>query len=127
MGEKANVTSSVTEKMVTIHSVVVLFCVICFGIINMVAGSILLGIIMIVLGGLICLAVRLLRDKKDRVFRGIILSQAQCLIIIVMSIAKHELHSMFPLLLASMAIVAIYYNTKNLIAHWIVMDTACIA
>lgn len=127
MGEKANVTSSVTEKMVTIHSVVVLFCVICFGIINMVAGSVLLGIIMIVLGGLICLAVRLLRDKKDRVFRGIILSQAQCLIIIVMSIAKHELHSMFPLLLASMAIVAIYYNTKNLIAHWIVMDTACIA
>lgn len=127
MGGKANISSSVSEKMVTIHSVVVLFCVVVFGVINMVAGAIVLGVIMIVLGGLVCLAVRLLRDKKDRVFRGIILSQVQCLIILVMSTAKHELHSMFPLLLASMAIVAIYYNTKNLIAHWIVMDTACIA
>lgn len=113
--------------MVTIHSAIVLFCVVVFGVINMVAGAILLGVIMIVLGGLICLGVRLLRDKKDRVFRGIILSQAQCLIILVMSTVKHELHSMFPLLLASMAIIAIYYNTKKLIAHWIVMDIACVA
>ncbi|MGN0670795.1 MAG: methyl-accepting chemotaxis protein [Oscillospiraceae bacterium] len=127
MSEKANVTASVTEKMVTIHSVVILICVIGFGVINMVSGAILLGIIMIALGGLVCLAVRLLRDKKDRAFRGIILSQAQCIIILVMSVAKHELHAMFPLLLASMAVVAIYYHTKNLIAHWIVMDTACIA
>lgn len=127
MSEKTNISSLVSEKMVTIHSAIVLFCVVVFGVINMVAGAILLGVIMIVLGGLICLGVRLLRDKKDRVFRGIILSQAQCLIILVMSTAKHELHSMFPLLLASMAIIAIYYNTKNLIAHWIVMDIACVA
>lgn len=68
MGGKANISSSVSEKMVTIHSAIVLFCVVVFGVINMVAGAIVLGVIMIVLGGLVCLAVRLLRDKKDRVF-----------------------------------------------------------
>ena len=33
---------------------------------------------------------------------------------------------MFLLILASMAIAAIYYNQRNLIIHWVVMDIACL-
>ena len=34
---------------------------------------------------------------------------------------------MFPLMLASMAIAAIYYNKKSLIIHWAIMDIAAVA
>ena len=34
---------------------------------------------------------------------------------------------MFPLMLASMTIAAVYYNQKNLIIHWVIMDAACLA
>lgn len=123
----ATVSTTTTEKMLTIHTFVVLFAVIGFGIINIASGALVLGILMMVLGGTVCTVVRLLRDKKDRAFRGIILSQAQCLIIVGMSVANHELHSMFPLLLASMAISAIYYNKTNLVVHWAIMNAACVA
>lgn len=117
----------VTEKMVFIHSMVVLLVCIIFGIINSVSGNIVVGIIIIAAGVVSFLFTMLLKKKVDMVVRGIILSQVQLIIIIVMSVVKHELHSMFPLVLASMTIGSIYYSTKSLVSQWVIIDVVSVA
>ncbi len=115
--EKA-LKNSVTEKLVFIHTLIILGVVVCFGIVNIVNDAFVFGILIIVAGALVCGAVRLLKNKVDRATRGTILSIAQLIIIIVMSSLQHELGIMFALILASMAIAAIYYSMKTLYIHW---------
>lgn len=124
MSNQENLSSLATGKIVTIHTLVVLGVVLGFGAINIFSGAVLFGIIIIVAGALVCGCVQLLRNKKSSTFRGMLLSQAQLLIIIVASVAKHELGQMFALMVASMAIAGIYYSKKNLITHWAVMGAA---
>lgn len=123
----SGISASISEKMVSIHSIIILVTVVVLGIVNIVSHSVLIGILMVVAGCAACAAARLLKNKVSRVTRGTILTMAQLAIIIVMSVAKHELHAMFPLMLASMSIGAIYYSSKNLLAHWIIMDVASLA
>ncbi len=77
--------------------------------------------------GIIAAAVTLiLKDKATIVTRGVILSIMVIGIIIVMSVTKHELHNMFPLLIAAMAISAVYYHKKCLIAQIAIIDAVSI-
>ena len=127
MSEMTSVSSKITEKMVTIHSAVILFTIAALGIVNIVGSAVLIGILIMAVGAVACVVVRLIRNKASRTVRGTILTIAQLSLIIVMSIAKHELHGMFPLMLASMAISSIYYSRKTIIAHWAIMDVCSIA
>ncbi len=127
MDTETKLNQLVTEKMVFVHALAILLVCGIFGIINCASGNIAVGIIIIAAGVASFSAARLMKNKTAPTFRGIILSQVQLLIIIIMSIVKHELQTMFPLLLASMTIAAIYYNIKSLITHWIIMDTVMFA
>ncbi len=130
MDTKSNLNQSnqlVTEKMVFIHAVAIISVCGIFGIINCVSKNIVVGIIIIAAGAASFLTALLMKKKTTPTARGILLSQVQLLIIIVMSAVKHELHTMFPLLLASMTIAAIYYNIKSLIVHWAIMNAVSAA
>lgn len=112
------------NKLVKTHlTTLVIVCTV-FGIINIVTGSSSVGIGIILMGILTFILITALKNKSLLITRGIIMSQIQISVIILMSIAKHELHAMFPLMLASMSIAAVYYSKKNLIIHWILMDAA---
>lgn len=126
MDVKNNISKLITEKMVMVHMVAVVVVCFIFGIINIVSGATVTGIIIAALG--ICAAIVTLALKKTAspTIRGRILSQIQLLIIIVVSATKAELHGMFALILASMAIAAIYFDKISLIAHWIIMDAASV-
>lgn len=126
MGASVGIAKYLNEKIVLIHTFIVLGVCVVFGIINLATGNALLGGLIIGAGAVVTGLCFALKNKLKLGTRGTILSQAQLLIIIIMSAAKHELHAMFPLMLASMAIAAIYYNKKSLIIHWIIMDVASV-
>ncbi len=127
MENKLKVTQLITEKMVMIHASTILLVTVIFGIINCVSENLTAGIIIIAAGAASFMANLLLKKKAAPVVRGVVLSQVQLAIIIIMSLVKHELHAMFPLMLASMSITCIYYNMKALIVHWAIMDAVSLA
>lgn len=128
MKEKDNtikiVQDMVTDKIVGIHTNTVLGVCLAFGIINIISGTVVNGALIIVLGLSVLGIIKLCKGKITRTHQGYILSVAQLLIILFMSIAKAELNIMFPLITASMAITGIYFYKKALVTHWILMDIA---
>lgn len=125
--ESMSLSGLITEKMVNIHMIFVLSVCILFGAVNIISGALTAGLITAITGITVTAAVFLIRKRTQTVFRGMILSQTQLLIIIIISAAKHELQEMFPLMLTSMAVASIYFNQKNLTMHWIIMDAVCAA
>ena len=121
---KAAANKPASEKMVKTHVIIMLAVCVAFGLVNIAAKAVVLGIV-IAAAGIItaALSYTVLKNTSTTV-RGTIISQVQLIIIIVMSAIKHELHGMFPLMAASMAIAAIYYSKKNLFTNWIIMDAA---
>ncbi len=129
MSENNSISLStlITEKMVNIHLITIFSVCLIFGVVNIISGAATAGFITASVGVIVTAAVFLMRRSSAPAARGMILSQAQLLTILIISTAKHELQDMFPLILASMAIAAIYFSRKNLIVHWVIMDAVSAA
>lgn len=121
---KAAASKPASEKMVKIHIITVVMVCVVFGIVNAVSGAVVLGMIIAAAGAVTAALSYTVLKNTSTTARGTVISQVQLLIIIIMSAMKHELHGMFPLMAASMAIAAIYYSKKNLFVNWIIMDAA---
>ncbi len=119
--------TNITEKILTAHTIFIVAVCVIFGAINLLSSAVINGIIIITCGLVAAGLSLLLKNKAPRSTRGFILSIIQLVIIIVMSVAKHEMQDMFALMLGSMAVAAIYYNKKCLYTHWAIMDAAAIA
>lgn len=117
----------VKNSILKVHIIAITLVCIAFGLINIFTGSVAIGIIIAAAGIATAAVMFAIRNSAGKLTRGIIMTLVQIAIIIVMSVLKHELHGMFPLMLASMAIAAVYYSRLNLILHWVVMDAASIA
>lgn len=126
MEEKTKVGELVSEKMMFIHAMIVTAVCVIFGIINCFSGNVPVGIGIVAAGVASCIPTILLKKKIPIITRGVVLSHIQLGIIVVMSVLKHELNAMFPLMVASMTICCIYYNLKSLISHWIIMDVVSV-
>lgn len=124
---KAAASKPASEKMVKTHVIIMLAVCIAFGLVNIAAKAVVLGIVIAAAGIITAALSYTVLKNTSTTLRGTIISQVQLLIIIVMSAIKHELHGMFPLMAASMAIAAIYYSKKNLFTNWVIMDAAGIA
>lgn len=121
---ESNNSTLYNEKVITIHMVFITIVCVAFGVINLATKAFLSGAVTLVMGGVVPAVTTILRKRTSVATQGFFLSIVQLLIIIVISAAKHELHGMFALMLASMAVAAIYCNVKCLITHWVIMD-AC--
>ena len=111
-----------TEKMVKIHIIAVVSVCIAFGIVNIVSRYAVLGILIIIAGIAAGAVTVFIKDKTSTTTRGIILSTVQLIIIIIMSTAKHEMQSVFSLMVASVAMAGIYFDKKNIAIQWVVMN-----
>ena len=121
-----DLTSSINKGIVKIHSIILVVVCFLFGVINFVSGSMITGAITAAAGLAAAATIFIIQNKTSLIVMGTFLTQFQLLIIVLISVSKHELHGMFPLMLASMAMGGIYLNKRNLIAHWIVMDIAVV-
>lgn len=125
MAEKVNMSERISEKTVKTHMFIVAGVCLIFGLVNIVSKNSAIGLAIIAMGIIVPLIIVFLKNTST-ICRGTILSISQLSVIIIMSIAKHELSQMFPLMLASMTIASVYYSTKCLKIHWIVMDAAAV-
>ena len=119
--------ANVTEKIVTMHTIFIVVVCIIFGIINIISSAMMNGIIIMGCGLVAAGLSLLLKNKVSRITRGFILCIIQILIIIIMSVTKHEMDDMFALMLGSTAVSAIYFSKRCLYTHWAIIDVAVIA
>lgn len=118
---------NLTQKMINIHTIFVVAVCLVFGGMNMaMEGGLIIGIAIAVLGLLSGGFVLFFKNRLSLLTRGIILSTVQLLLIIVASSLRHELHGMFPLMLASFAIAGIYFDKRNLIIQFVLIDVSSI-
>lgn len=125
MGDQKTYSVSLySAKTVTIHTILIVAVCAAFGIINIVSKAVAVGAVTLGMGIVVLLVISVMRKRSEITTQGFFLSVVQLLTIIVISVAKHELHTMFALMLTSMAVAALYSNVKCLITHWIIMDAA---
>lgn len=113
--------SRISEKIVKKHALLILAVCILFGILNIVRGNVVMGICTALIGILVSMAAILMKNTPLG-FRGILLTQMTILIIAVLSATNGELHAMFALLVANVAIGSIYYSPRNIRFAWILTD-----
>ena len=116
----------ITESMITIHTTALALSCLAFGIVNCVVGWVIPGIVIIASGVLVSVVVRLLKDRISKIHRGTILSALQLTLILVMSVLKHELHTMFPLLVAGLILSSVYFNRRMVTYQWVLINIVCI-
>ena len=112
------------SKTITIHMILITTVCVAFGVINLITRSVVVGAATLAMGAIVPAVTITIRKKTAITAQGFFLSIAQLLTIIIISAAKHELHTMFALILASMAVASIYCNIKCLVVHWVIMDAA---
>lgn len=126
MAQNMDLSGAINAKLLKAHGIIVVAVCAIFGIINFISSQFLIGAIIIAAGVAAGVIANLMRNKMSIVTIGTILTQIQLLIIIIASSVKGELHTMFPLMLASMAFAGVYLSMRNLYIHWIIMDAACV-
>lgn len=118
---------SVTQKTVNTHLIFVIIVCIVFGAMNMfISGGLFIGIGIIVCGGIVAAVIALLKNSTSLLTRGMILSVFQLILIIVASSLRHELNGMFPLMLGSACISAVYLNKRNIVIQLVMVDVVSV-
>ena len=117
-----DLSHTVTEKMVMLHVLFVSVAGVVFGAMNIFSDDIIVGAVIIAVVLIASALTLLTKNSMKRINRGFILSMTQLMLIIIASVVKHEVHGMFPLMLASMVVSSIYFHKPIMIAHWIGMD-----
>lgn len=117
----------VSNKMIKTHALLVFAVCALFGAVSLVRGTILLGLCTVLMGLLIPVITLLFMRNCSKIAKGTFLTQSATIVIVVLSAAQGELHSMFALLAGNIAIGSIYYNLRNIQITWILTDVILIA
>lgn len=119
MNEKT-VAKEIPDKIVKIHTIAM--CVVCllFGVLSLIKGNYPIAGITIGLGFVILLVSLVFMKGIANITRGVFLTQST--IILVLMLSAGQLHSLFTLLAANIAIGCIYYSLKNIQIAWILTD-----
>lgn len=118
--------SMASEKMVKIHIIFVACVSVAFGIVNMATGFVIIGALIAVVGLTASGITVGLKHSTTTTTRGTILSIVQLLIIIVMSVVKHEMQGVFALIVAAVAMSGIYFDKKTIYIQWVIMNIPAI-
>ncbi len=124
MSTQANVSTS-SGKIMKIHKIAIAVVCIIMGIINIVSSHVAAGAVVLA-AGIILPAVVTVFKAMSYEAKSMLLSVSQTLVIIIISGAKGEIHAMFPLLAASVAISAVYYNLTILKVIAVITNVAVI-
>lgn len=108
------------------HSILIAVVCILFGVLNAMRGGVAVGAGIIGFGVGILVVIRLMKNKPIGM-QGILLNLSTTIIIVVLASVNGELHAMFALLVANIAIGGIYYSPNNIRSNWILTDIMLIA
>lgn len=119
--------SQIADKTVRTHMIFIFIVCIVFCIINLISGTVVTGICTAVMGVVVPFVVLLPMKKASNLTKGIFLTQATAVVIVVLSATKGELHTMAALLAANIAIGSIYNSVRNIKITWVVTDVLVLA
>lgn len=120
-------TKNSSVKIVKVHSLFVMGVCVLFGIISLIRNAFAMGAFTVGAGIFIFLVAVVFMKNCTTTARGTFLTQAATIVIVLLSAAQGELHSMFALLAGNIAIGSIYYNLRNVRIAWIITDVITIA
>lgn len=126
MKNQNSVSGTATQKVVKVHSIVILCVCILLGILSFFTGSKPIGITCIVMGILIPIISLLVMRKAAINSKGIFLNLATVVVVTVLAGGSSTLYTMVTILLANIGIACIYYDPKNIRATWALTDVVLI-
>ena len=108
------------------HSILITVVCILFGVLNALRGGIAVGASIVMFGVAVFVVTRLMKNKPIGM-QGIFLNLSTTIIIVILASVNSELHAMFALLVANIAIGGIYYSSRNIKMNWVLTDVLLIA
>jgi len=121
------VEKEISNKMIQTHAILVFVVCALFGVISLIRKVFFMGLCTVGVGVLIPLISLVFMKNCSKIAKGTFLTQAAAFVIILLSAAQGELHSMFALLAGNIAIGSIYYNLRNIQIVWVLTDIVLIA
>ncbi|MBQ4100842.1 MAG: hypothetical protein IJC83_04780, partial [Oscillospiraceae bacterium] len=121
------VAKEISEKMVRTHALLVLPVCTLFGIVSLVRKEFLMGALTIGAGILIQLIVLVFMKGASKIARGTFITLATVVVIAGLSAAQGELHGMFAMFAANIAIGSVYYDLKNVKYALVLTDIILVA
>lgn len=118
--------SKIPDKHVKTQMLAIFIVCMVFGVLNLVQGTVVTGICTAIMGIFVPFIVLIPLKKATNLTKGIFLTQATAVVIAVLSGTKGELHTMFAVMAANIAIGCIYNNVKNVTITWILTDVLAI-
>lgn len=103
------------------HAILVTAVCLLFGIFNLVSGKFLVGLTIGALGGAVLLVTWVMRNTDISV-RGTFLNLVTTAIVVFIASFDGDLHALFALLVANLAIGGIYRSAKTILYNWILSD-----
>lgn len=125
--EEAKTNTRVTEKIIKTHTTLIFSICVLFGTISLVRQIWLIGIGTLIMGFMVPFVSMTLMKNSSPNARGTFLTQATVVVIVALSFPVGQLHGMFALLVANVAIGCIYYDLKNITLAWVLTDVALLA
>lgn len=114
------VAKEIPDKIVKIHTIAMSVVCLLFGILSLIKGNYPIAGITLGVGVVILLVSLVFMKGIPNITRGVFLTQSAIIIVLVLSAG--QLHSLFTLLAANIAIGCIYYSLKNIQIAWILTD-----
>lgn len=114
--------SQIPYKIIKTHMLIIFIVCMAFCVINLINGTVLTGILTAVMGVVVPFIVLIPMKNASNLTKGIFLTQATAVVIAVLSGTKGELHTMYALLAANIAIGCVYNSVKNVNISWILTD-----
>ncbi len=118
--------SRLTEHIVKKHSMAILIVCFLFGVLNILRANLAIGLFIFAFAIVVTLLARVVMKNTSIAARGIMLTQATTLIIVILASSNKELHAMFALLVGNIAIGSIYYSPQNIRIAWLLTDIVLI-
>ncbi|MGN0599080.1 MAG: methyl-accepting chemotaxis protein [Oscillospiraceae bacterium] len=118
---------AIADKIVKTHMLFIFIVCIAFCIINLVTGVVLTGVCTAIMGIVVPFIVLVPLKNASNNTKGIFLTQATAVVIVVLSATKGELHTMAALLAANIAIGSIYNSVLNVDIAWILTNVLMLA
>ncbi len=114
------VKKEISNKIVNVHTIAVVLVCVLFGGLSLIRGSSQFGMMTIGIGVVIAAVPMIFMRKLPNMIKGVFLTQA--VIFVIVALSAGQLHCLYTLLAANIAIGCVYYSMWNVQAAWIITD-----
>ncbi len=114
------VKKEISPKIVMIHTIAVVIVCVLFGGLSLLRNNTQFGLMTIGIGIVVAAVPTIIMRKMSALAKGVFLTQA--VVFVIVALSAGQLHCLFTLLVANIAIGCVYYSLWNIQIAWILTD-----